>query len=378
MIKILLTALIVSTSLLAQSQYCLTGGPSSANDSQLQSFQFTGTSGGINYVGCPGVLGVEEDLIQTTTVNAGSAYVMTLQFGTCGGNFGNVATVWIDFNGNNLFEPSEEVVTWQGSPPMVAANYVINIPASALSGQTRIRVMQAENQSLPLDPCISFTWGSVTDFIIEIENGIDCSAYVGDDSTDPRVVASIPYSESYDNSFCYSNQNPAYNSPDVYYLITPGTLTSINASLCGSSFDTYLSVQDKWGTTLALNDDFAACGSSSEINFATAGYDSLYIIVEGWGSEMGAYTLNINEGVLGTNELEKDQFSIFPNPAHTSFQLGGNYTGNVTILNTEGKIVLDDSIELNQNVEISTLSPGFYIVRLQSDTQVYDKKLIIE
>lgn len=378
MIKTLLSILIISSSLLAQSQYCLTGGPSSTVDSNLESLIFTGTSGGINYTGCPGVLGVEEDLLQTTTVNAGSAYVMTLQFGTCGGNYGGVATVWIDFNGNNLFDPSEAVVTWQGTPPMVAANYVVNIPASALSGQTRIRVMQAENQVLPLDPCTSFTWGSVTDFVIEIENGIDCSGYTGDDSTDPRIIASIPYSESYDNSFCYSNQNPAYNSPDVYYLITPGTLTSINASLCGSSFDTYLSVQDKWGTTLALNDDFASCGTSSEINFATAGYDSLYIVVEGWGTEMGAYTLNINEGVLGTNELEKDSFAIFPNPAHTSFQLGGSYTGIVTILNTEGKVVLDHSIEINQNVEISTLSPGFYIVRLQNDTQVYDKKLIIE
>ncbi|MFT6924080.1 MAG: hypothetical protein ACJA1C_003101 [Crocinitomicaceae bacterium] len=378
MIKILLTTLIVSISLMAQSQYCMTGGPSSANDSQLQGLQFTGTSGGINYIGCPGVLGVEEYLVETTTVNAGSAYVMTIQFGTCGGNFGSVATVWIDFNANNLFEPSEEVITWQGSPPMAPANYVVSIPAGALSGQTKMRVMQAESQSLPLDPCIGFTWGSVTDFIIEIENGIDCSSYIGDDSSDPRIVTSIPYSESYDNSFCYSNQNPAYNSPDVYYLITPGTLTSINASLCGSSFDTYLSVQDKWGITLALNDDYASCGTSSEINFATAGHDSLYIVVEGWGTEMGAYTLTINEGVLGTTELANDPFAIFPNPAHTSFQLGGNYSGNVSILNTEGKVVLDHSIEINQNIEISTLSPGFYIVRLQSDTQVYDKKLIIE
>lgn len=378
MIKSLLTTLIVSTSLLAQSQYCMTGGPSSVNDSQLKALQLAGTSGGINYIGCPAFINVEEYFVETTTVDAGATYPLTLEFGTCGGNYACAATVWIDFNANNLFEPSEIVLTWQGTPPVVVANYAVNIPAGAISGQTRMRVMQAEGQSLPLDPCMSFTWGSVTDFIIEIENGVDCSAYVGDDSSDPRIVASIPYTESYDNSFCYSNQNPAYNSPDVYYLITPGTLTSINASLCGSSFDTYLSVQDKWGTVLALNDDYASCGNSSEINFATTGYDSLYIVVEGWGTEMGPYTLTINEGILRTNELVNDPFVIFPNPAQTSFQLGGDYSGNVTILNTEGKIVFDHTIEPNQEVQISTLSPGFYIVRLQSDAWAYDKKLIID
>ncbi|NRA13197.1 MAG: T9SS type A sorting domain-containing protein [Crocinitomicaceae bacterium] len=127
-----------------------------------------------------------------------------------------------------------------------------------------------------------------------------------------------------------------------------------------------------------MNDDYAPCVTSSELNVATAGYDSLYVIVEGWGSEMGSYTLTIGEGILGTNELVNDSFSIYPNPSQTSFQLGGNYSGNVTILNTEGKVVFNQNIDLKEEVEISFLSSGLYIVRLQSDTQVYDKKLIIE
>ncbi|NRA13196.1 MAG: hypothetical protein HRT57_14705 [Crocinitomicaceae bacterium] len=205
MIKTLLTTLIISISLLAHSQYCITGGPSSTGDSNLESLIFTGTSGGLNYTGCPGVIGVEEYFSQSTTVDAGMAYIMTLAFGTCGGNYNNVATVWIDFNANNLFEPSEAVITWTGTPPMAAANYVINIPAGAMTGPTRMRVMQAEGQALPLDPCVAFTWGSVTDFYIEIENGIDCTGYIGDDASDPRPVPSIPFFEAYDNSFCYSN-----------------------------------------------------------------------------------------------------------------------------------------------------------------------------
>lgn len=377
--KILLSTVLIFTGLLAHGQYCITGGPTTLNDSNLESLTLTGTSGGINYVGCPGVLGVEEYFTETTTVNAGAAYVVTIEFGTCGGNYPGVGEAWVDFNQNGIFEPSESILTWQGTPPMAApGNYVFNVPAGAMNGQTRMRVIDAEGQSLPMDPCLSCTWGSVTDFVIEIQNGVDCSAYVGDDSSDPRVVPSIPFTETHDNSFCYSNQNPAYNSPDVYYLVMPGALTSLNASLCGSTYDTYISVQDKYGSVIAQNDDYAPCGTQSEVSFSTVGHDSVYIIVEGWGVQMGEYTLNIGEGIVGLDHLTNDPFKIYPNPASGSFKLEGNYTGEIQIMNTEGKIVLTTNVDQNENINVTSLSPGFYIVRLNDNNRVFDKKLIIE
>jgi len=377
--KILLSTVIICTGIVAHSQYCLTGGPSTANDSNLESLSLTGTSGGINYVGCPGVIGVEEFLGQTTTMNAGAAYVVTAEFGTCGGNYPGVAEIWIDFNQNGLFEPSESIATWQGTPPMVApGNYIFNVPAGSMNGLTRMRVVHAEGQALPLDPCVAFTWGSATDFMVEIQNGVDCSGYIGDDSSNPRSVPTIPYIENHDNSYCYSNQNPAYNSPDVYYLIVPGSLTSINASLCGSSFDTYISVQDKYGTVIAQNDDYAPCGTQSEVNFSTVGYDSVYVIVEGWGTQMGSYTLTIGEGIVGLDDLTNDPFKIYPNPAKGSFKLEGNYSGELQILNTEGKIVLTENVNQKDEINTSSLSSGFYIVRLNDNGRSYDKKLIIE
>lgn len=378
MTKILLSTILIFSYFGASSQYCTSGGPSSTADSNLESLIFTGTSGGINYVGCPGVLGVQEYFTQTTTVDAGANYVMTIQFGTCGGNYNSVAEVWIDFNGNNLFEASESVLTWSGLPPMVPGNYVVSIPATSMTGQTRMRVMQAEGQALPLDPCTGFTWGSVTDFNITIENGVDCTGYVGDTRTDARLVPSIPFTESYDNSFCYSNQNPAYASPDVFYKFATGSHAALEVSLCGSTFDTFLSIQDQWGNVIAANDDDPSCGTQSQVSFSTAGFDTLYAVVEGWGSEMGAYTINIGEGTLNTSNLLSEQFNIKPNPASEQFSISGSFEGQITVMNSEGRQVLDQNYFNNEMIDISSLPTGFYIVRLISNERIYDRKLIIE
>lgn len=379
MIKNLLSFLLICAGFSANSQYCLTGGPSNINDSNLELLSLTGTSGGLNYTGCPGILGVEEILGQTTTLNAGDAYSITLKFGTCGGNYGSVAEAWIDYNDNNVFEASESILTWAGTPPMVATNFIFSVPAGALTGQSRLRVVQVEGLSAPLDPCVAFTWGSITDFNIEIQNGVDCSGYIGDEAADARIVPAIPYSETHNTSICYGNQNPAYSSPDVFYLVLPGALNSLNISLCGSAFDTYLSVRDKYGNILSMNDDNANCAStSSELNISTVGFDSLYVIVEGWGMAMGSYTINIGEGPLGVNELSNDPFVIYPNPTSNSFQLEGNYSGDIQILNTEGRVVLSSNITTKETVDVSSLTSGFYIVRLKSDLHIYDKKLIIE
>jgi len=245
------------------SQYCTSGGPSSTADSNLEGLSIVGASGSINYVGCPAVTGVQHYTTETVTLSAGSSYVLNIQFGTCGGNYNSVGEVWIDFNGNSVFEPSESLLTWSGQPMTSPQGYAISVPANALSGTHRMRVMQAEQSTLPLDPCAAFTWGSVTDFNVTLTGGIDCSGYVGDDRYDPRIVPNIPFSESHNSATCYSNQSSAYNSPDVFYKIVPNGLSAINVSLCGSSFDTFLSVQDQNGTAIYGNDDSGNCGTSS-------------------------------------------------------------------------------------------------------------------
>ena len=170
--KLLLLIPSIGIGLSSYAQYCTSGGPTSTIDSNVESVVLNGASGSINYTGCPGVLGVEEVLTQSTTLNASNAYTITIQFGTCGGNFSGVGEAWIDYNLNNVFEASESIGTWQGIPPAAISVFNFTVPLGASNGATRLRVMQREGGTLPLDPCASFSWGSVTDFSIVIQGPI--------------------------------------------------------------------------------------------------------------------------------------------------------------------------------------------------------------
>lgn len=360
------------------SQYCMTGGPSTTADSNIESLTLVGASGSINYTGCPGQTGVVQYLAQTAYLNAGANYTVTIQFGTCGGNYPGVGQAWIDFNQNGIFEASESIGTWTGTPPTAISNFNFTVPGGAITGQSRMRVIQAENLSIPIDPCAAFTWGSTTDFSVYIQNGVDCSGYIGDDETDPRIVTSLPYNETHSSSICYSSQNPVYASPDVYYLVIPGpTVAALNISLCGSSFDTFLSVMDTDGNIIAINDDSPLCGVQSELQVSTIGHDSLYIIVEGWGVQSGNYVININQETLGNVQLENAANSIYPNPANDVLYIKGSFDQIVSIVDFNGRVVLENQITNNQ-LDISNMPAGAYFVHLTLNGQKTVHKLVVE
>lgn len=378
MAKLLLTLAFLSTSYLF-AQYCTTGGPSSLNDSNIESVSLFGDGGGISYTGCPAVLGVEESFSQSVILGAGNNYSISVQFGTCGGNYGGAGQVWIDFNQNSIFETSESIGTWSGTPPTAISTFSFTVPGTATMGQTRMRVTQQEAGSLPLNPCASFTWGSVTDFIVVIQGGIDCSTYTGDDETDARPVNTYPFNETHSNSICYSSQNPVYYSPDVYYLLTAfSSLTSLDISLCGSGFDTFLTVTDAQGTPIAINDDSPNCGPQSEISIATAGHDSLYLIVEGWDNSVGSYTLNIGQGTLSVTPLDQSNFSLFPNPATSSVFVESEQGGQLTLIDSRGEIVKSLDISNKQEIDVSDLATGIYVCKVQTESSVSVQKLMIK
>jgi hypothetical protein len=336
-----------------------------------------GVVGSINYTGCPGVIGLQDLTALGTTLNAGSNYTVNVQFGTCGGNYNGAGTVWIDFDQSGYFDASEVIGTWSGIPPTPLSTFNFTVPAGAQNGVTRMRVTQQEAGSLPLNPCATFSWGSVMDFSITIGNGIDCTGFIGDDISDAIPVTSLPYTDTRDNSFCYSNQNPVYNSPDIFYEFNPSPLMdNVTVSLCGASFDTFLSVVDASGNIIAFNDDAESCGTASELTFNTTGLGLTYIIVEGWGSQVGEYTMTINAQYLGNDDLSKTEFNVIPNPADDFINIG-SFEGNMVIQDISGKEVKVQKIMNGEQINVSDLTPGMYTILLSKENNVITKKLMI-
>ncbi len=82
-------------------------------------------------------------------------------------------------------------------------------------------------------------------------------------------------------------------APDEWYSFTgSGTAESVTFSLCGSSYDTLIRVFDACGgNEIATNDD--SCGLQSEVSFLSDGVSTYYVMIEGFGSDAGAYTLEV-------------------------------------------------------------------------------------
>ncbi|MFK8039268.1 MAG: GEVED domain-containing protein [Crocinitomicaceae bacterium] len=363
----------------ANAQYCLNIGPSSTADSNVESVNLIGDGNSISQNGCPGISGLEDHTSLMATLTAGNNYTLNVQFGTCGGNYASNGQAWIDFNRNNIFEPNETIGTWNGTPPVSLSAFNFTPPINSINGTTRMRIIQREGGSLPIDPCASFTWGSASDFSIEITGGIDCSGFVGNTEDDPINVTSVPYSNTIDNSYCYFNNSAAYPSPDVFFLLrVANSAHSVSVSLCGSTFDTFLSVFDKDGNTITYNDDSDLCGNQSEVAFNVNNRDSILIVVEGWGNEQGEFDINILGEFLSIDNVDANHYSLFPNPANDFFNLDGVPSQQIKIFNVIGNLVQTTNYVTENPVKIDQLTPGYYLVHFSIDGINYTNSLIIE
>ena len=116
----------------------------------------------------------------TGTVVTGTMPI-SVEVGTCGGNFGSAVGVWIDFNQNGNFEhPAERVFlsNTQTGPHIASGN--ATIPTSALTGLTGMRVINVETTNpAGITPCGAYTWGETEDYLINIQPCVPITSVTG-------------------------------------------------------------------------------------------------------------------------------------------------------------------------------------------------------
>lgn len=122
------------------------------------------------------------------------------------------------------------------------------------------------------------------------------------------VIPSLPYTDTgttagYNDDFttiCF----PGGSAPDVVYRFTPNVDMTVDVSLCGSSYNTVLSVwRDCPGTDqpilICCNDDSPDCAPQS----CCSGIDlarsiAYYFVVDGAPGQSGNYQLTVDLSVL--------------------------------------------------------------------------------
>jgi hypothetical protein len=126
----------------------------------------------------------------------------------------------------------------------------------------------------------------------------------GNDACPATVISSLPYADTgttAGRANDYSGSCVGSSAPDVIYQFTAAATDSYRVSLCGSSYDTGLIIKTGGscpGTTqVACNDDYSGCGTQSQVTFQGTASTIYYIIVDGWGTTSGSYTLSVTQVV---------------------------------------------------------------------------------
>ncbi len=126
-----------------------------------------------------------------TTVHLGDNVALAITVGTCGGFYGEVVAAYIDYNQNGLLtDAGENVYTsaYQSNTNNAVLSGMVTIPASALLGTTRLRIVYVEGSAAPA--CGTYTWGETEDYTINIQPYVNAAyAWNGTTSTNAQTFA---------------------------------------------------------------------------------------------------------------------------------------------------------------------------------------------
>jgi hypothetical protein len=276
--------------------YPIPTSPTSAADTDLTSVS-VGT--GTNAAGCsagtgPGsIAGVYASYLNqpslTNLVRGGTA-PFTIVSGQCPffSNYSSNMAFYIDFDQSGTFELSEEVYdagTFQLSP--FAFTGTINIPTTALLGQTGMRVILSEN-NFDITPDAAFIWGEVEDYVVTIVNPAvpnDFQAFATNVVTGAFPTCSTNYT---------ANLSQASDSPetagagnDAWYTFTAVT-NAVRVQVTGAT-DNRVELYDG-ATLIASEDDVAANGNETLVFDGLTAGNQYFVAVIANGTASAATT----------------------------------------------------------------------------------------
>ncbi len=200
---------------------------------------------------------------------------------------------------NDIANPSADVV-YQFS---VADSYPVTISMCGSSYDTYIWLYDSgfnyvgsdDDGCIDLSSTLTQTLTAGTYYIVCEGYSSNCGNYTLDVYANPIYagnlnVCGLPHYIDSKNTCDFAN-DVADVSKDVIYSFTLGSTQSVTMSLCnGTNYDSFLYLYNSAFAQIASSDD--ACGASSRI-IQTLNAGTYYLVVEGYGSYCGTYTLDL-------------------------------------------------------------------------------------
>lgn len=211
----------------------------------------------------------------------------------------------------------------------------IEVPTTAVVGNTRIRIIGSAD-GLPLDPCGDYFYAQAEDYTIVVRNT-------------PLPVCVIECPE------------------DMIVEIPVGQTGTI------VDYPMLFECDNIGGVVLELVEGLSS-GSEFPVGVTTVIYNLEY---EGEIINTCEFTTTV-DAVLGTENLVVETFIIYPNPVIDLLNISSTETiNNIQIFDISGKKVFTTSPHNKMTqLDLSTIVPGIYLVKLIAEDSVRIVKMI--
>lgn len=215
-------------------------------------------------------------------------------------------------------------------------------------------------------------------------------------------------------SFCFSELSSTWNNLIVFkvdsvYSIYPsgldvaivinqmnesqGSIVNLNGmtpisqgdTLYVKKNDTYYNINLTYTDSVELSFMYIIMGSPTVYNQMHSCNYSVSNLVYAGGCGPNGYYLQGSYDTCYTcsqTAIEKSiesEIDIYPNPAKNKIEIEGLPTGQIELMDLNGRIIqIDNFFETKTSVDISRLSSGVYLIRIKTDKGLIMRKLIRE
>jgi len=83
----------------------------------------------------------------------------------------------------------------------------------------------------------------------------------------------------------------------------------------------------------------------------------------------------IHEGTQNIDENSISKLTIYPNPSNGNFSVRSNESGNYSIVNSTGQIIVTSNFSNNFTVDLTSFPKGIYILQINNGTQIFTERL---
>jgi hypothetical protein len=330
----------VSATITANSAYCITQA-----DNKYEYINSV-TIGSFNNVSGKNTGGYADYTSKTITVSPSTPTNVSLTAGFSGDAYTEFWGIWIDYNKNNIFEPSEKVIDGISSNGTATGIFT----AAAFTGSTRMRIVM-KYYSNPSSACDNIADGEVEDYTV-------VSGTVIPNPVTLATPSNIGNAGVYSTGF-YASWNTVSNATSYEVQLNNA---NTGWTTFGNSSTYYLWIP-KQGTQTAYQFRVRAKNASE---------------FSDWSAPL---TIDLQNGNLGVAQVDfTKSFAMYPNPATdvVNFEFSNLNAANIkiTIYDHTGVVVA----VLNNTVSypVHQLRKGVYIVIATDGSFSESKKLLVK